>query len=186
MVDVLGHLGMALIWLSPAWYFVDRRDTAAVFVAGSFPFGLLPDVDLYLSRLSGIHHHGVVHTVLAVTLMALVVGPLLGRVFTTVAAGTDWFSDRGARSAYEMGVIGVWVAGLAHLFADMLSAPDVSTPIEPFWPLFHGGLFSVDVLWYQSWWATWGLLVLGVAVNVAAWYWKGEDGRSADAAVASE
>jgi len=178
MVDVLGHLGMALIWLAPAWYFIDRRDTAAVYVATSFWFGMLPDVDLYLSNLQGIHHHGIYHTVLAVTVMAMVFGPLLGWAFTKIDGRTDWFSDRGARNAYELGVIAVWVTGLAHLFADMLSAPDVSTRIEPLWPVVKGPVVLMDVLWYQSWWATWGLFVLGVAANAVAWYWTSDRRQS--------
>lgn len=177
---------MALIWLAPAWYFVEDRKTAATFVGVGFWFGMLPDVDLYLSALTGIHHHGIFHTVLAVTAMAIVFGPLLGWVFTKIGDRTDWFSERGTRNAYEMGVIAVWVTGLAHLFGDILSAPDVSTQIEPFWPLFHGGLLSVDVLWYQSFWARWGLFVPGVAINVAAWYWVGKTRESHDSAVASE
>lgn len=178
MVDVLGHLGMALIWLAPAWYFIDHRKTAALFIVGGFWFGMLPDVDLVLSNwFAGIHHHGVVHTVLAVTILAAILGPLLGLVFKRIGESSEWFSARAQENAYRIGFIAVWVSGLSHLFADMLSAPDISTPIEPFWPLFHGGLFSVDVLWYNSWWATWGLLILGIAVNVTAWYWTGRHGE---------
>jgi hypothetical protein len=33
MVNPLGHLGMALLWLSPSWVIVDRERTAATFVA---------------------------------------------------------------------------------------------------------------------------------------------------------
>jgi len=36
------------------------------------------------------------------------------------------------------------------------------------------------VLWYQSWWATWGLFILGVTVNAVAWYvTEGRDGSGA-------
>lgn len=186
MVDVLGHLGMALIWLAPAWHFIDHGKTAATFVAAGFWFGMLPDVDLYLSNwVAGIHHHGVVHTVLAVTVMAAVVGPMLGWVLKKVGDDSEWFSERAESSAYAIGFIAVWVSGLAHLFADMLSAPDVSTPIEPFWPVFHGGLFHVDVLWYQSFWATWALFGLGVAINVAAWYLKDDSADSRGAVTSS-
>ena len=75
MVDVLGHLGMALLWLAPVWYFIGHRRTAALVVAGGFWFGMLPDTDLLLSAwVPGIHHHGVLHTVLAATVFALVLG----------------------------------------------------------------------------------------------------------------
>jgi len=186
MVDVLGHLGMAMVWLAPSWYFIDHRKTAATFVGVGFWFGMLPDVDLYLSALPGIHHHGIFHTVLAVTAMSIVFGPLVGWTFGKIGDRTDWFSDRGVRNAYEMGVVAVWVTGLAHLFADILSAPDVSTRIEPLWPLVKGPIVYVDALWYQSWWATWGLLTLGVAANVGAWYWKRERGDAHESAATSE
>ncbi|NEU57242.1 metal-dependent hydrolase [Halorussus sp. MSC15.2] len=187
MVDVLGHLGMALIWLAPAWYFIERRKTAAVFVGLGFWFGMLPDVDLYLSNwFAGIHHHGVFHTILVVTLLAVPLGAILGWVFTKVNNQTELFSDRATVHAYTMGVIAVWVAGLSHLFADMLSAPDVATRIEPFWPLYNGSVVLIDVLWYTSVWATWGLLALGVAVNVVAWFWKSDGSDTRETVAASE
>lgn len=171
MVDVLGHLGMALIWLVPAWYFIDRRRTAAMFVAVAFWFGMLPDVDLYLSKwFDGIHHHGVFHTVLVVTLLAVIIGPLVGMVFRRIGSNSEWFSPRAEEHAIGMGFLAVWIPGLSHIFADMLSAPDASTRIEPLWPLVKGPVVLMDVLWYKSWWATWGLFVLGIALNVAAWY----------------
>ncbi len=173
MVDVLGHLGMALLWLAPVWYFVDHRRTAALIVAGGFWFGMLPDVDLLLSAwVPGIHHHGVLHTVLAATVFAVVLGPLVGLVFTRIGERTDatWFATQAQERAMGIGVITVFVTAVAHVFADMLSAPDVSTRIEPLWPVVKGPVVIMDVLWYQSWWATWGLAVLGVTVNAAAWY----------------
>lgn len=109
MVDVLGHLGMALLWLAPVWYFLVYRRTAALVVAGGFWFGMPPDIGLPLSVwVPGIHHHGVVHAVLAVAVFAVVLGPLVGFVFKRIGALT------------------VLIPGLAHVFADMLSAPDVS------------------------------------------------------------
>jgi hypothetical protein len=171
MVDVLGHLGMALVWLAPAWYFIDHRKTAALFVATGFWFGMLPDVDLVLSNwFAGIHHHGVFHTVLVVTILALIIGPLVGLAYRRIASNSEWFSARAHANAYRMGFIAVWVSGLSHLFADVLSAPDTSTRLEPFWPVVEGPVVVIDVLWYQSWWATWGLFILGVVANVAAWY----------------
>ncbi|WP_277542304.1 metal-dependent hydrolase [Haloarcula laminariae] len=178
MVDVLGHLGMALLWLAPVWYFIGHRRTAALVIGGGFWFGMLPDIDLPLSAwVDGIHHHGVVHTVLAVAIFAAVIGPLLGLVFARIGTRTDskWFYAPARERATAIGVLTVLVTGLAHLFADILSAPDVSTRIEPLWPVVEGPIVMVDVLWYQSWWATWGLFVLGVAVNGLAWYLT--DGR---------
>ena len=79
MVDVAGHLGMALIWLAPAWFFIDSGKTAGTFVGIGFWFGTLPDIDLYLQKVfRTVKHHGIVHTVLTVSLIALVLGPLVG------------------------------------------------------------------------------------------------------------
>lgn len=52
MVDVTGHLGMALLWLAPAWFLLDCRKTAGTFVVSGVPFGMFPDVDLVLEGLS--------------------------------------------------------------------------------------------------------------------------------------
>ncbi|WP_232685939.1 metal-dependent hydrolase [Halobacterium zhouii] len=171
MVDVLGHLGMALIWLAPAWFVFDRRKTALTFVLVGFWFGMLPDIDLYLSNWfpQSIHHHGVVHTILAVTILAAVLGPIVGGVLKASLGDSEWFSPEATDSAYGVGFVAVWVAGLSHLFADMLSAPDIASPIEPLWPLYNGQIVFVDVLYYTSVWATWGLLGLGILVNVAFW-----------------
>jgi hypothetical protein len=172
MTETLGHLGMALIFLAPAWFFIDDWHTAAVFVATGFWFGPVPDVDTYLQSWfpDAIHHHGVVHTVLAAVVFAVVLGPILGWVFERVF-GDTWFSQAATDRATLLGVIAVGTATLSHLFADMLSAPDISTRIEPLWPLIEGPIVFVDVLYYNSVWATWGLFVLGVALNGVFSYW---------------
>ncbi|WP_273836704.1 metal-dependent hydrolase [Halococcus sp. PRR34] len=178
MVDVLGHLGMGLLWLAPAWYFIDDRRTAAVFVGVGFWFGMLPDVDLVLSSFQGIHHHGVFHTVLAAVVFAAILGPILGWLLKRLFGGTTWFSREAADHATALGVIAVGLPSLAHVFADMLSAPDTSTRIEPLWPLVDGPVVYMDVLFYQSFWATIGLFVLGLAANVAFYYWSDQNEES--------
>jgi len=170
MVDVLGHFGMALLWLSPSWVVIGRERTAATFVAVGVWFGMLPDVDLVFSALSGIHHHGVFHTVLFVTVAAVTLGPLLGRAMKRVMGGTDWFSVRTESRAYLLGVAAVWVPSLSHVVADMLSAPDLSTRIEPLWPLVDGPLLYIDVLYYESFWATTALFAGGLTANAVFWY----------------
>lgn len=186
MVDVLGHLGMGLLWLAPVWYFVDHRKTAALVVAGGFWFGMLPDVDLVLSAwFRGFHHHGVVHTVLAVTVLAVALGPPVGWIFARIGERTGWFVERARERAYRIGFLAVWIPGISHLFADILSAPDASTRIEPLWPVVEGPIVLVDVLWYQSFWATWGLFILGVAANLVAWYWTGGRQQSSEPAAST-
>lgn len=108
MVDVLGHLGMALLWLAPVWYFVEHRQTAVLVVAGGFWFGMLPDVDLLLSEwIEGIHHHGIFHTVLVVTILAVIIGPMVGVTFRRVGERTGWFSARARERATVIGFLAV-------------------------------------------------------------------------------
>ncbi|UPV75355.1 metal-dependent hydrolase [Halorussus limi] len=183
MVDVAGHLGMALVWLAPAWFVIDRRKTAATFVAVGFWFGMLPDVDLVLSNwFPTIKHHGVFHTVLVVTILAAIIGPLVGWILKTWLDDSEWFSEPAERSALSLGFVMVWVAGLSHIFADMLSAPDIAEAIEPLWPLYQQSI-GIDLVWYNATWFNWGLLALGVLLNVAFYYWqKPSVGRGASTA----
>jgi len=124
--------------------------------------------------------------VLVVTILAAVIGPLLGMVFDRIGRDSGWFSARARERAYRIGFVAVWVSGLSHVFADILSAPDASTRIEPFWPVVNGPVVLIDVLWYESWWATWGLLLLGVAVNLVAWYRTGGRDEPAKSVVQPE
>jgi F0F1-type ATP synthase assembly protein I len=170
MVDVIGHFGMALIWLAPAWFFIDRPKTGLTFVGTGFWFGMVPDMDLVLKGiLPTVKHHGVTHTVLFVTVFAAVLGPILGWILDRTLGGTEWFSEAASRVSLKIGFIAVWVVGLAHLFADILSAPDIAEAIEPFWPLYQQSL-GIDIVWYNNPWFNWGLLLVGLLVNVGLWY----------------
>lgn len=170
MVDVLGHLGMALIWLAPAWLLLDREKTAALFVGGGVWFGMLPDVDLVLSNIEplGVKHHGIFHTVLVVTILAAIIGPIVGTILKKALGGTDWFSKQAADNAVRFGFLMVFVAGVAHVFADMLSAPDIADSVEPLWPIYQQS-FGIDVIWYNDPVANWALFLGGLALNVALW-----------------
>jgi len=146
MADVSGHLGMALLWLAPAWLILDHRRTAVAFVSVGTPFGMLPDVDLVRPRVIPIvKHHGVFHTVLVVTLLAAVIGPLVGKILEKVADETDWLSPEAVSRSARFGFLAVWIPGMAHLFADVLSAPDVADSIEPFWPIYPNSL-GIDLV----------------------------------------
>jgi inner membrane protein len=165
MVDVAGHLGMALIWLGVVWFVVSDRQSAIVFVLIGLPFGLLPDIDLYLRRVfPTIHHHGVVHTILVVSLVGIVTGVILARTLVPWLADRGYITSDAFDDAYSLAIGAVLFAGYSHLFADMLSAPDISQPIEPFWPLYLQPV-SIDVFYYTGFWATWGLLGLGLLVQ---------------------
>lgn len=166
MVDVLGHIGMALIWLAPAWVHFESPKTAAVFVVTCAPFGMLPDVDLYLSNLfTTVHHHGVFHTIVVVTLLSAVIGPLLGMLLDRLVETSGEFVPNQSRIPATMWSLGVWIGSLSHLFADMLSAPDVAPPIEPLWPVYNGQLLHIDLVWFTSPRATWGLFAVGILLN---------------------
>ncbi|MFC7044542.1 metal-dependent hydrolase [Halobacteriaceae archaeon GCM10025711] len=172
MVDVIGHLGMALLWLAPAWVVFAQRTTAGTFVLSGFAFGMLPDVDLYLRQtFATVKHHGIFHTVVAVTLLALAIGPILGTLVETVASDRDWLSTGADGSSYRFGFFAVWTAGLAHVFADMLSAPDIAEAVEPLWPLYRQSM-GLDLVWYNNPWFNWGLLVAGVLVNAGLYVYN--------------
>ena len=176
MVDVVGHLGMALIWLSPVWFFIDRPKVAVTFVGIGTVFGLLPDIDLYLSRIfPTIKHHGVTHTILFVTVFAAIAGPILGRTLEKTDGGSAWFSDATEHSATAFGFLAIWIAGLSHIFADMLSAPDIAEAIEAFWPLYQSSI-GLDLVWYNAAWFNWGLLIVGLALNAVLWYRAYDEG----------
>lgn len=167
MVDPIGHVGMALLWLSVGWARYDRR-AALGFVALGVPFGLLPDVDLWLRAvLPTVKHHGVTHTALFATLVAVFVGTALGRWLL------PWMEERcvpaadvGNRYVYAVGA--VWVAGLSHVFGDVLSAPDVAEAVEPFWPL-SGRPVGLDVVYYDDPVFNWGLLLAGAVLIGILW-----------------
>ncbi|WP_226012128.1 metal-dependent hydrolase [Halomicrobium salinisoli] len=171
MTDVAGHIGMALVWLAPAWFVVDRTGPAATFVGVGAWFGMLPDVDLVLSDyFETVQHHGILHTVLAVSILAAIIGPIVGWVLKRTLGGSEWFPAEAADDAAAFGFLAVWIPGMSHLFADVLSAPDIAQAIEPFWPLYRQSL-GIDVVWYNNPWFNWGLLVAGVALHLAL-YWR--------------
>ncbi|MFC6824327.1 metal-dependent hydrolase [Halopelagius fulvigenes] len=169
MVDIIGHVGMALIWLAVGWFLYAER-AALGFVALGVPFGLLPDTDLWLRRVfPTVHHHGITHTILFVSVAAVVIGAILARWVV------PWLEERyvpafeiGNRYAYAIGA--VWVASLSHLFADMLSAPDIAQPIEPFWPVIRQAV-TLDVFYYNSPLVNWGLFVAGLVLTAVLWWW---------------
>lgn len=179
MVDIIGHVGMALIWLAVGWVVYAER-AALGFVALGVPFGLLPDIDLLLSRLlPTVHHHGITHTILFVTTASIVIGAILGKWVV------PWLEEHyvpafeiGIRHAYAISA--VLVASLSHLFADMLSAPDIAQPIEPLWPLYQQSV-GLDVLYYNSPLANWGLFIGGLLLTVVLWWWDDEAHAAAEA-----
>lgn len=172
MVDVLGHFGMAFLWAFPAWFRWDGRVSLA-FIGFVISTAMLPDVDLVLRDfLPGFHHHGITHTVVFVTGVALVAGVVAAHVLRPTIERW-WMHSEGHTvsrvDVYGFVTGGLLLGGLSHVFADMLSAPDVAQPVEPLWP-FLDKPFSLDVIYYSA--PTWnlGLLLFALALHVATGY----------------
>lgn len=150
MVDVMGHLAMGLLWAAPAWFIWSRKVSLA-FIGLVVSTSPLPDVDLWIERVAPatVHHHGVTHTVVFVVLVSLVAGAIVAAVFARPLE-RRFESDRfDTMRVFAFAVGGLLLGGLSHLFADMLSAPDIAQPIAPFWP-FIDKPWSVDLIWYDS------------------------------------
>ena len=172
MVDVLGHFAMAFLWSFPAWFRWDGRVSLA-FIGLAVSTAMLPDVDLLLRELPiGVHHHGVTHTVLFVTAFAIVVGIAAAHVLAPLIERW-WIQSEGhAIPRHEVHVFvtgGLLVGGLSHIFADMLSAPDISQPVEPLWPFLNVPI-SFDLIYYTA--PAWnaGLLLVALALHLVAGY----------------
>jgi len=170
MVDISGHIGFGLLFSLPAWYLWNDRASVA-FLALAVVGALLPDVDLWLAALfpAAVHHHGVTHTVLFVTVASLIGGAVLtgllgGRIDEWI--GSERFD---ARRLFGVTTAGLLTGSLSHLVADTLSAPDISTPLEPFWPFFEKP-WSIDVVWYDAAWINFGLLSVVVVAHFGVAY----------------
>ncbi|WP_256394179.1 metal-dependent hydrolase [Natronoarchaeum rubrum] len=167
MVDVMGHVAMGLLWAIPAWFIWNDRASLA-FIGIAAVAALLPDIDLFLSQWfpAAIHHHGITHTVVAVLGASVVAGAITAAAF----AGPFERWTRGERfdkrSAFVFAAVAYAVGGLSHIFADMLSAPDLSTPIEPLWPFIRQS-WGLDLIWYNSPWWNIGLLAVALTIHGA-------------------
>lgn len=180
MVDIMGHIAFGLLFAVPAWFVWGRRASAA-FVGLAAVAALLPDVDLWLQWLlpGVIHHHGVMHTVVFVVLASVVLGGIVA--VTLNGRLNDWIDDEyfGTQRLFTFSFAAILAGSLSHLVADMLSAPDISTPIEPFWPLFNKP-WAVDLVWYNAWWINVGFLALMVVLHLILAYTTTSSGRRED------
>ena len=170
MVDITGHLAFGLLFAVPAWFrWTDRASVA--FVALVAVTALLPDIDLWLVKLfpAEVHHHGVTHTVVFVTLASLVGAAIVTGLFRRRI--DEWIGDRrfDASRVFRVSFVAFLTGGLSHVFADVLSAPDISTPIEPFWPVFELP-WTIDLVWYNAAWINSGFFTVMVLGHVALAY----------------
>jgi hypothetical protein len=169
VVDITGHLAFGLLFALPAWWVLDDRASVG-FVALTAVAALLPDIDLWLAMVfpAQVHHHGVTHTVLFAGGASLVGGAVVAGLLCRQV--DSWIGERvGARALFISAAVAVFAGTLSHLSADMLSAPDISTPIEPFWPLFAKP-WSVDLVWYNATWINYGFFAVMVTVHVVVAY----------------
>ena len=165
MVDVSGHLGMALLFAAPAWIVWGRRG-ALGFTAFTLATAMLPDVDLVLEEFLPIVHHGVTHTVLFVALVSLVSGAVAARWLTDRFNANPWIRSTAItrETVFVFATGGLLTGGVSHLFADVLSAPDIAAPLSPFWP-FYTEPVIVDVIYYGSPIWNFGLLAVGSSIH---------------------
>jgi membrane-bound metal-dependent hydrolase YbcI (DUF457 family) len=165
MVNLAGHLAMALLFAAPAWLVWGRRG-ALGFTAFALVTSMLPDTDLVLQHYLPISHHGITHTLLFVGVVSVVAGALAARFLT------DQFNDhRWIRSTvitpdvvFLFATAGFLTGGVSHIFADLLSAPDIAAPLSPFWPVYTEPVI-IDVIAYDSVAWNFGLLAVAVATH---------------------
>ena len=167
MVDVSGHLAMALLFAAPAWVLWSRRGALA-FAGFSLVTAMLPDTDLVLKTVLPIEHHGVTHTLVFVAIMSVLCGAVAARVLTDRFNAHRWIHSENisAETVFVFATSGFLTGGLSHIFADLLSAPDVAPPLKPLWPLYDQPIV-IDVIYYDSPLWNFGLLAVALAVHVA-------------------
>lgn len=168
MVKLMGHVAIGLLFSTPAWYLWHGR-TRLAFIGFVLATVMLPDVDLVLQHvIPGVEHHGVTHTILFVVTVSVVVGLLASHVLMP-ALRRWWFTSEAdvasKATIYRFVIGGLLLGGLSHLFADILSAPDIAQPTEPLWPLFDKPI-AIDVIYYSSIWWNLGLLVVALLVHL--------------------
>ena len=166
MVDVTGHLGMALLFAAPAWIAWGRRG-ALGFTAFALTTAMLPDVDLVLQHVIPVTHHGITHTLLFVVLASIVAGVFAAKWLTERlnAHSRIRSTEIAATTVFVFATAGMIVGGVSHVFADVLSAPDIAAPLAPFWPIYREHVI-VDVIYYDS--PLWndGLIAVAVAIHL--------------------
>jgi membrane-bound metal-dependent hydrolase YbcI (DUF457 family) len=167
MVDVAGHLGMALLFAAPAWALWSRR-AALGFTGFALVTAMVPDSDLFLQGVLPISHHGITHTILFVVLVGILAGLVAARWLTAPLNAHSWI-----RSTENLGgtvavfaSAGFVLGGLSHIFADLLSAPDIAAPLKPLWPLYSEPIV-VDVIYYDAPLWNFGLVGAAIALHVA-------------------
>ena len=171
MTDVSGHLAMALLFAAPAWFVWGRRG-ATGFTAFALTTAMVPDVDLFLRAVLPVTHHGITHTLLFVAVVSVLTGWVAARWLTELFNRHRWIASTNIsqETVFVFATAGFLTGGTSHIFADLLSAPDIAAPLTPFWPLYSEPVI-VDLIYYDSVWWNFGLLAVALAVHgVLAWH----------------
>ncbi|MFC6835123.1 metal-dependent hydrolase [Halomarina ordinaria] len=171
MVDVSGHFAFCLLFTLPAWLRWTGR-TSLAFVGVALLTSMLPDVDLFLRSFLPVVHHGITHTVFFVGCVALLGGAVAAALDTSRVERLVHDATVPRRTVFGFVAGGLFVGGVSHLFADVLSSPDVALPIRALWPLSDAPL-SVDLIYYDA--SLWnaGLFAVAVALHLAVGYYRG-------------
>lgn len=166
MVDVSGHFAMALLFAAPAWFLWGYRG-ALGFTGFTLLTAMLPDTDLVLQHYLPIIHHGVTHTFLFVAVVSVLGGAAAARWLTGPFNEHRWVRSTTIprETVFVFAASGLFVGSVSHIFADLLSAPDIAAPLAPFWPLYDEYVI-VDVIYYQSPVWNFGLLAVALAIHV--------------------
>ncbi len=150
---------MALLFAAPAWLVFDRATPSLAFTALTASTGMFPDVDLVLMRYLFVEHHGLTHSLLFTLPAALVLGGIVTGGYLAVRSG-----GRSAWSVYAFASAALFAGMLAHLFADMLTSPDIAPPVKPFWPVLKTQV-ALDLAFVKSNLWNLGTLALGIVVQ---------------------
>ncbi len=166
MVDVSGHLAMALLFAAPAWLVWGRRD-ALGFTGFALTTAMLPDVDLVLRRFLPVIHHGITHTLLFIAAVSVLSGLLAARWLTQLFNAHRWIrsTEISDETVFVFATSGLLTGGVSHLFADLLSAPDIAAPLSPFWPVYSDPVV-IDIIYYDAPLWNFGLLAVAVVVHL--------------------
>lgn len=164
MVDLVGHLAIALLWVLPVWFLWEARLSVA-FVALALVAAPVPDVDVFLP----IARNGATHSISFVVVVALTAGAAIA-VVAERALTRWWFEDEGrvpARSTlYVFAAGGLFVGGVSHLVGDLLGSTSTADGVAVLWPALGQRFSTASVeplgdLEVQS-----ALLVVALTVHV--------------------
>ena len=154
-------MGMALLFAAPAWLVFYGLRTKVAFVVLAASTGMFPDSDLLWMRYFFIEHHGLTHSFLFLVPAALVLGAIVTGIYLAVRDG----NQPGAWAVYGFVVIALFTGMLSHVFADLLTSPDIAPPIKPLYPLVKTPLI-LDVAYVKSNLWNLGTLALGIVVQL--------------------